>query len=179
MTTTLEVLYKQWPDYAKDTRLNLSSLVNGQAVEGLSAQQVAGIALASAYASQQPAMIEAVKAYSSAHLTPPEVEGVKVAVSLMAMTNIYYRFTHMVSDTSFQTLPAKLRMNKMANPGIAAIDFDLYCLAVSAINGCGLCMDSHTKTLQQHGLSAVSIQAAVRIAAVIHGAAQSYLLESV
>ncbi|HEY3521104.1 MAG TPA: carboxymuconolactone decarboxylase family protein, partial [Rhodanobacteraceae bacterium] len=44
-------------------------------------------------------------------------------------------------------------------------------LAVSAINGCGKCMESHEKTLRKHEVSAQAIQSAVRIAAVIHAVA--------
>jgi alkyl hydroperoxide reductase subunit D len=89
----------------------------------------------------------------------------------MAMNNVYYRFTHLVGDAEYQTLRAGLRMNAMANPGCDKIDFELCSLAVSAINGCGMCMDSHEKTLRKHGLSAQAIQSAARIAAVIHAAA--------
>jgi len=42
---------------------------------------------------------------------------------------------------------------------------------VSAINGCGKCMESHEKNLRKHGLAAQPIQSAVRIAAVIHAVA--------
>ena len=62
-------------------------------------------------------------------------------------------------------------MNAMANPGCAKVDFELCSLAVSAINGCGTCVDSHEKTLRTHALSAQAIQSAVRIAAVIHASA--------
>ena len=51
------------------------------------------------------------------------------------------------------------------------VDFELWCLAVSAINGCGVCIDSHENILRQAGLSAEQIQAAVRISAVVHAVA--------
>jgi alkyl hydroperoxide reductase subunit D len=62
-------------------------------------------------------------------------------------------------------------MNVMANPGCSKIDFELASLAVSAINGCGKCVDSHEKTLKKHEVSAQAIQSAARIAAVIHAVA--------
>jgi alkyl hydroperoxide reductase subunit D len=96
----------------------------------------------------------------------------------MAMNNIYYRFVHLVSDKSFASLPAKLRMNIIANPGIDKLDFELSCLAVSAINGCGMCIDAHAKTLEQAGISKLAIQSAVRIAAVLNAAALSLGLAS-
>jgi alkyl hydroperoxide reductase subunit D len=89
----------------------------------------------------------------------------------MAMNNVYYRFTHLVGDSEYQTLRAGLRMNAMSNPGCDKIDFELCSLAVSAINGCGMCMDSHEKTLRKHGVTAQAIQSAVRIAAVVNAVA--------
>jgi alkyl hydroperoxide reductase subunit D len=68
-------------------------------------------------------------------------------------------------------MPAKLRMNAMAKPGTDKATFELWSLAVSAVNGCGMCMDSHEKIVREHGVSAEAIQAAVRIGAVIHAAA--------
>ena len=81
------------------------------------------------------------------------------------MNNIYYRFLHLVEDVEYQGMPARLRMNVLANPGIDRLDFELLSLAVSAINGCGLCVSSHEKKLRQHGITREMIQSAVRIAA--------------
>jgi alkyl hydroperoxide reductase subunit D len=90
---------------------------------------------------------------------------------MMAMNNIYYRFAHLVGNEEFATMRAGLRMNVMANPGGSKIDFELASLAVSAINGCGKCMESHERTLDRHGVPAQAIQSAVRIAAVVHAVA--------
>ena len=68
-------------------------------------------------------------------------------------------------------MPARLRMNVLANPGIDKNDFELLSLAVSAVNGCGMCVTSHDKTLRTHGVSREAIQSAVRIASVIHATA--------
>jgi alkyl hydroperoxide reductase subunit D len=87
------------------------------------------------------------------------------------MKNVYYRFTHLVGAPDYKTMPAKLRMNVMARPGVDKLDFELWSIAVSAINGCGMCMDSHEKTLRQHGATVEQVQAAVRIAAVVNAVA--------
>jgi alkyl hydroperoxide reductase subunit D len=89
----------------------------------------------------------------------------------MAMNNVYYRFVHLASNPVYQTLPAKLRMNALGNPGIDKADFELFCLAVSAMNGCGLCIDSHERVLSQHGVKPETIQAAARIGAVVKAVA--------
>lgn len=173
---SLDNLLNRLPEFAKDTRLNLSSLLTREAVDDLNAVQIAGVALACAYTTQQSSLIQAIQTYSEPLLDDATQEGVKIAASLMAMNNVYYRFIHMVSDASFKTLPAKLRMNKMAQPGVAPIDFELYALAVSAINACQLCIDSHVGALKKHGVSLLAIQTAVRIAAVMQATAQSLVI---
>ncbi len=86
----------------------------------------------------------------------------------MGMTNIYYRSLHLVKNQEYTTLPAKLRMNVLANPGVEKLDFELWATAVSAINGCGACLDAHEAELRKHGMSNVQVQAALRIGAVVH-----------
>ena len=167
----LETIKAGLPDYAKDLRLNLDSVLSESGAPGLSAKQIAIIALASAIASRYEPLTQAIAEQASAVLTPAEADGARAAAAIMAMNNIYYRFTHLVEDAEYQTLRAGLRMNVMANPGCGKVDFELASLAVSAINGCGKCVDSHEKTLRKHELSAQAIQSAVRIAAVIHAVA--------
>jgi alkyl hydroperoxide reductase subunit D len=89
----------------------------------------------------------------------------------MGMNNIYYRFTHLSSSPDYRTMPARLRMNVIGKPGVDKAEFELWSLAVSAINGCGMCIDSHEKILREAGLTAEQIQAAVRIASVVHAVA--------
>ena len=83
-------------------------------------------------------------------------------------------FVHLAwrqNRADLKTLPARLRMNVIGKPGVDKADFELWCLAVSAMNGCGVCIDSHEKILRKAGLSAEQIQAAIRIAAVVHAVA--------
>jgi len=89
----------------------------------------------------------------------------------MAMNNIYYRFVHLASNKEYVTMPARLRMNVIANPGVDKADFELWSLAVSAINGCGACIDAHEKALNEAGVASASIQMAVRFAAIIQSVA--------
>jgi len=87
------------------------------------------------------------------------------------MNNVYYRFVHLAGNPEYARLPAKLRMNVIGNPGVAKVDFELYSLAVSAINGCGACVAAHDKAVRGAGVTAEGVQSAVRIAAVMHGIA--------
>ena len=85
----------------------------------------------------------------------------------MAMNNIYYRFTHLASDPDYATMPARLRMNVIANPGVEKLDFELWSLAVSAVNGCGRCIEAHEDVLLKAGVPKEAIQDAIRIAAIV------------
>ena len=165
---SIETLKERMPTYAKDIKLNLSNIVNSTA---LTKQQIWGAILTSALASRNDFVIEAVAAEAAENLSAEAREAAKAAAAVMAMNNIYYRFTHLASAPDYKTLPARLRMNVIGKPGVDKIDFELWCLVVSAINGCGVCIDSHEKILRDAGLTAEQIQAAVRIAAVVHGVA--------
>ncbi|MDF2939640.1 MAG: ahpD [Gammaproteobacteria bacterium] len=167
----IQTLKEQLPVCAKDIKLNLSSVLSEEGAADLNLVQIYSIALACAYAVKSRALAEAILAESS--LSEAYIEASKAAASIMSMNNIYYRFVHLASDKSFATMPAKLRMNVIASPGIDKVDFELSCLAVSAINGCGMCIDAHAKTLEQSAVSKLAVQSAVRIAAVINAAAAS------
>ena len=159
------------PEYARDLRLNLDSVLTETSAPGLSSKQIALVALASAIAARHEPLVVAMGSESAKHASAAELSGARTAASIMAMNNVYYRFTHLVGEPEYQTLRAGLRMNAMANPGCDKLDFELCSLAVSAINGCGMCMDSHEKTLRKHGVSAQAVQSAVRIAAVVNAVA--------
>ncbi len=165
------------PDYAKDLRLNLDSVLTEGGALGLTTKQIAIVALSSAIAARHEPLTQAIAQFAAQALDEAAFNGAKAAAAIMGMNNIYYRFTHLVSDQEYGKMPAKLRMNMMANPGIEKIDFELASIAVSAINGCGMCMDSHEQTLRKHNVSAQAIQSAVRIASVI--AAVAVTLEQV
>ena len=165
---SIESLKDALPDYARDLKLNLSSLAQETL---LTEQQRAGTFIACALASRERITTNAILSEFAPKLSPEALNAARAAASIMAMNNIYYRFTHLASATDYKTLPARLRMNVIGKPGVDKADFELWCLAVSAINGCGVCIDSHEKILREAGLSAEEIQAAVRIAAVVHGVA--------
>lgn len=159
------------PDYARDLRLNLESVLSEGGAPGLSSRQIGLVALASAIAARHAPLRSAIEAEAAKVATPAELDAARTAAAIMAMNNIYYRFTHLTTDPEYRTLRAGLRMNAMANPQCEKVDFELCSLAVSAINGCGTCVDSHEKTLRRHDVSAQAIQSAARIAAVVHAVA--------
>ena len=165
---SIDVLKSQLPEYAKDVKLNLSNLAND---EGLTEQQKWGTFLACALATGQGEVIAQISAEAVQSLSAEAQTAAKAAAAIMAQNNVYYRFTHLATNKEYSTLPAKLRMNVIGNPGVDKVDFELYSLAVSAINACGMCIDAHEDVLKKAGLGAESIQTAVRIAATVQAVA--------
>ena len=164
---SLEALRNSLPDYARDLKLNLGSLSTEPV---LTEQQLAGTFVASALASRNATVSQAIVAEFGPKLSAEALTAAKAAAAIMGMNNIYYRFVHLVGG-DYGNMPAKLRMNIIGKPGVEKVDFELWSLAVSAVNGCGMCMESHEKVVRQHGLSAEQVQAAVRIASVVHAVA--------
>lgn len=163
---SIDALKSQIPDYAKDIKLNLSSMAND---ETLSTQQLWGTFLSCALASGNAEVIRQIEEEALDNLSAQAVDAAKAAASIMAMNNVYYKFAGMMPE--YQTLPAKLRMNVIGNPGVEKVDFELWSLAVSAINGCQFCVESHEKILRDGGLSQEQIQTAVRVAATVKAVA--------
>jgi alkyl hydroperoxide reductase subunit D len=170
---TIQTLKEQFGDFAKDIKLNLGSVLAEEGAPGLKQSQIGGIALASAYATRHAAVIDAVESDVRNWAGDAVIQAAKAAATIMAMNNVYYRFVHLAADADMKKMPAKLRMNIIGNPGIDKVDFELYALAVSAINGCGMCMEAHVHEVQKAGLGKDAIQSSIRIAAVINAAAQA------
>ena len=156
------------PEYAKDLRLNIGSLLGDQT---LGESKKYGLILACAHGTGYRPIVAAAEAEVEGKLDEAYANAARAAAAVMAMTNVYYRFVHLASNPVYGTLPAKLRMNVIGNPGIDKADFELFSLAVSAQNGCGMCIDSHERVLSQHGVKSETIQAAARIAAVMKAVA--------
>jgi alkyl hydroperoxide reductase subunit D len=162
---SLEALRESLPDYAKDMKLNLGTLA---AETHLSDQQKWGCFLACAYVVGVGPVMRALEAEAKPHLSPEALNAAKSSAAIMAMNNVYYRALHLLKNEEYRTLRASLRMNALANHGVAKLDFELWSFAVSAIGGCGACLDSHEEELRKHGASNVQIQAALRIASVVN-----------
>jgi alkyl hydroperoxide reductase subunit D len=173
---TLDTIRDSLPDYARDLKLNLGSVLAPTGAPGLSEKQIWGVALASAIASRNTQLARDIEQLATAHLDEAYLNAARAAAAIMGMNNIYYRFLHLVEDPEYKQMPARLRMNVLGNPGIDKMDFELLSLAVSAINGCGTCVAAHERQLRQHGFGREAIQSAVRIAATVHAVAS--VLES-
>ena len=166
---SIDTLRDLMPAFAKDISLNLGSLASETV---LNDQQKWGCFLASAHAIGVVPVVRAIEAQAATVLSPEAMNAAKAAAAIMGMNNVYYRSLHLMKNHEYTTIPARLRMNVLANPGVDKMDFELWCTAVSAVNGCGGCLDAHERALRQHGVPATHVQAALRIAAVVHAASR-------
>lgn len=166
---SLDALRERLPDYAKDLKLNLSTALRQPE---LTERQCWGTALACAAAAGNKDLFDAVSAEARRHLDEAARQAALAAAAVMAMNNVYYRFLHLSSNEKYATMRAGLRMNVIRTHGSDPVDFELWCLAVSALNGCGACVDSHEKVVRRQGLGEDAVLASVRIASVLHGVAR-------
>jgi alkyl hydroperoxide reductase subunit D len=166
---TLTELIDSLPAYAKDLKLNFSSIVRQQTE--LTPTQLWGTFAACAIASRNADFTQAAIAEATSNTSALTVEAAKAAAAIMGMNNIYYRFQHLTANEKYKSMRAGLRMNVIRTHGADPLDFELWCAAVSAINGCGACVDAHEKTLREKGIGEEKILAAIRIASVIHAIA--------
>ncbi|MEV6211082.1 alkyl hydroperoxide reductase [Kitasatospora sp. NPDC051914] len=164
----LDDLKAALPGYAKDLKLNLSAVIGNS---DLPTQQLWGTVLACAMATRSPAVLRELEPEAKANLKPEAYDAAKGAAAVMGMNNVYYRTLHLLSDKEYSSMRAGLRMNIIGTPGVEKADFELWCFAVSAINGCGQCLDSHEAVLKKAGVEREVIQASIKIASVIQAVA--------
>jgi alkyl hydroperoxide reductase subunit D len=164
----MEKLLESVPEYAKDIRLNMGSVLR-QAE--LTPQQTWGTAVACAVAARNPRVLEAVSAEAAHHMDGQALFAARAAAALMGMNNIFYRFRHLSGNEKYGAMPARLRMQAIRTHGSDPVHFELWCLAVSAINGCGVCVEAHERALREKGAGEEAVLAAVRIASTIHALA--------
>jgi alkyl hydroperoxide reductase subunit D len=163
---TLDVLIDLLPSSARDLRLNYSSLVRNNTE--LSAQQLWGTVVATAIATRCASLTAAVLAVAPDHLSPQAFEAAKTIAGIMGMNNIWYRFHHLSSNPKYNEMPARLRMSGLRGHGVDEVDAELWALTVSAVNGCGKCVDAHEKVVREKGASEEVVAAAIRVASVVH-----------
>ncbi len=169
MIMSIDELKDRLPDHARDLRINLGVIAGSTA---LTPQQAWGTAIAAAATARNREVATAIAADASAHLSSDAIAAAQGAAAIMGMNNVYYRFLHMMGDGSeYAQLPARLRMQIIGKPGVEHLDFELWCLAASAITGCESCVRSHEQVVRERGGTREQVQDAVRIAAVIHAVA--------
>lgn len=168
MTTTVDSLRESLPEAARDLKVNLQNALQDSS---LTPAQRWGTAVACAIVSRNKTLAQVLLDAAREQVEAATIEDARAAAALMAMNNVYYRFKHMLASEAYDQLPARLRMTRMARPQSSKLDFELFCLAVSAVFGCERCLQSHERSIREAGGSVEQIHDAVRVAAIVHGVA--------
>jgi alkyl hydroperoxide reductase subunit D len=173
----VEEIKRALPPYAKDLKLNLGSLVGNSL---LSPSRLWGSVLAAAIASRGRRVLAVLGAQAHAYLSEREYDAASAAAAVMAMNTVYYRSLHLLNDAEYEALRAGLRMSVIGEQqGEARTDFELWSLAVAAINGCGRCLTSHERVLREADTPRETIQEVIKIASVVHAVAVTLEAEDV
>ncbi len=155
--------------YLKDLKINLN---NALAYENLQKKEAYIIAASVATNEKNEMLIKAFEGLAKQQgATDHEMAEAYACVSLMNVNNVFYRFRHFINKDYYNQTPAGIKMSIMVNPVLGKEFFELLSLAISAVNGCELCVTSHEESVLKHGASTARVYDAVRLAAVIKGLA--------
>lgn len=170
---SLKAFAEALPDYAEELKRNVDVLL---ADSTLAEPARSGLILACAHGTGHRPLVEAVEAdiarvQAGGGMSPALAQAARAAAARMAMTNVYYRFVHLVSAPDYAHLPSRLRLDRRADPEVSQVAVELFGLAVSVMNGCGLCIDAHETALRRHGVTPGIVQAGARFAAILKAVA--------
>ncbi|MFN8417125.1 MAG: carboxymuconolactone decarboxylase family protein [Cytophagaceae bacterium] len=153
---------------AKDVLLNLQSMFQS---EHVSKKEAALLAISIAANNHSVALQKGFeKIASEESATAEEIAEAVAAASMLAANNVLYRFRHFTHKEKYQQLQARIRMNTMMKPVLGKEFFELVSLAVSAVNGCELCVNAHEHSLIELGSSEERIWESIRIASIVTSA---------
>ena len=163
----VDQLKEAMPEYAKDTKLNLDSVIKRSTLDPIEAQ---GCALAAAMSSGNGKLVTFI---SSGIADEVERNAAMTASSLMTMTNTWYPFVEMADDANLSGLPPQLRMNAIStHGGTTKGRFEAYSLAASIVGKCHFCVKAHYDTLKKEGYTVEQLRDIGRIAAVVNSLAK-------
>ena len=164
-TPALTLLEQGQSRYLRDLKLNFSSTLSS---EHLSAKEIGLLGLSIAVNERNDLMINFFKKFASENEANLEELAEAVAcASLLASNNVFYRFRHFTQKEKYGQIPARIRMQIMMKPVTGKEFFELMSLAISAVNGCEMCVNSHEDSLLKLGTTEERIFDAVRIASLI------------
>ena len=165
----LEIMVSGETKFLRDLRINLKNTLSS---EELNLNEAYFIALAIAVNEKHKILINAFMNLSKLNgATDVEIAEVQACALTFAINNVFYRFKHFIrnSNENYQQLPAGIKMNIMMKPVLRKELFELISLAVSAVNGCVSCVNSHEESVRKYGSSEKKIFDAVRLASVVRG----------
>lgn len=163
----VDQLKEGMPEYAKDTKLNLDSVLKRSTLDPIEAQ---GCALAAAMSTGNGKLVTFI---STSFTDAVERDAAMTASSLMTMTNTWYPFVEMAEDPNLSGLPPQLRMNAIStHGGTTKGRFEAYSLAASIVGKCHFCVKAHYDTLKQEGYTVEQLRDIGRIASVVNSLAK-------
>ncbi|WP_320051922.1 carboxymuconolactone decarboxylase family protein [uncultured Acetobacteroides sp.] len=161
----LETLSQSSTKYLRDLKVNVKTAL---ASEALGEKDALLIAYATAINNKNHPLQDALKAKAlAANATPDELAESAAIASLLSANNVLYRFRHFSDNKKYTELPARIRMNIMMSPVLGKECFELISLAVSAVNGCKVCVNSHEHSVRELGTNEERIFDAIRLAAIV------------
>jgi len=164
-TNSLTLLEKGESRYLRDLKLNFTSTLTS---EHLSTKECALIGLSTAINNNNIPLTEYFTKYAEEQgATAAETSEAAGCASLLASNNIFYRFRHFTQKEKYTQIPARIRMQLMMKPVTGKEFFELMSLAISAVNGCEMCVNAHEDSLIKLGTTEERIFDAVRIASLV------------
>lgn len=164
-TAALTLLEAGESRYLRDLKLNFSSTLTS---EYLSAKEAGLIGLSIAVNNSNKPLTDYYTRYAGENgATPEEIAESAACASLLASNNVFYRFRHFTQKEKYGQIPARIRMQIMMKPVTGKEFFELLSLAVSAVNGCEMCVNAHEDSLIKLGTTEERIFDAVRIASLV------------
>ena len=163
----VDQLKENIPDYAKDTRLNIDSVIKRSTLE---ADVAESCALAAAFATGNTKLWTWIQSQIA---NQTESVAAVTAASLMSMNNTWYPYVEMANDPQLKGLPAQLRMNAIASHGVTTkANFEAFSLAASIVGKCEFCVKAHYDGLKTLGYTVEQLRDIGRIAAVMNSVAK-------
>ncbi|MDB5137326.1 MAG: alkylhydroperoxidase [Mucilaginibacter sp.] len=164
-TNSLTLLEKGESRYLRDLKLNLTSTLTS---EHLSAKECALLGLSTAINNNNSPLTLFFTRYAEEQgAEAAETAEAAGCASLLASNNIFYRFRHFTQKEKYGQIPARIRMQLMMKPVTGKEFFELMSLAISAVNGCEMCVNAHENSLIKLGATEERIFDAVRIASLV------------
>jgi alkyl hydroperoxide reductase subunit D len=165
---SLSLLEKGNSRYVRDLKLNLTSTLTSA---HLSEKECALVALSIAVNNNNGILINFLERVAlEKGATAEEIAEAAGCASLLALNNVFYRFRHFTGKEKYTQIPARVRMQLMSSPVTGKEFFELMSIAVSAVNGCEMCVNAHEKSILALGSTEERVFDAVRIASIITSA---------
>lgn len=165
---SLTLLEKGNSRYVRDLKLNFNSTLTSS---HLTEKECALVGLSIAVNNNNKILTDFYETLAlSKEATAEEVAEAVGCASLLALNNVFYRFRHFTGKEKYTQIPARVRMQLMSSPVTGKEFFELLSLAVSAVNGCELCVNAHEKSLLHLGATEERVFDAIRIASIVTSA---------